>query len=108
MEPITGERLAEIAKGDAGLNEVARWAGTMARELQQRRQADRWIPVEEKLPGPQPMSEIVYGCNGRSVGLYRYWWSRGQFERLVTPDGWEKEVLLTHWRPAPAPERTEK
>lgn len=119
---ISDERLAQIIEHDRKIHRplslMPEEVKSMVRELQQRRQADRWIPVEEKLPENNDESpEFVL------VSWSPEWWGR-KLSPHDDEDGSRADCSgvgtcfvpylltecigkFTHWRPLPAPERTE-
>lgn len=72
-------------------------------ELAERREADRWISVKERLPDEYGNYLVLTSNNDIDIGLYH----------SNTPDAWslcdangfywerEKGIEITHWRPLP-------
>jgi Protein of unknown function (DUF551) len=68
-------------------------------ELVQLKEANRWIPVGEKLPSERDTYFLVTGNELVSVGCYDLaWWGD---DDLMLP------FEVTHWRPLPEPQEAE-
>lgn len=112
-DDITDEMLEHVIKSD-GLVSTPFYKDICA-ELLQRRQADRWIPVEERLPEEGEYVSVLFGKDEKTIGSwfteteteeyetigfeYKQWevWNFGdnKFRYVDDPP--------THWRPLPAP-----
>lgn len=67
----------------------------IASELLQRRQADRWVPVEERLPEDGYYS-LVVADGFVTIGKHYSGISTWSWQGYDIPD-------VTHWRPLPEP-----
>jgi hypothetical protein len=68
----------------------------LATELLARRDADRWIPVEERLP--ETSGEYLV-CRGHHKPRVAHWYQGTQnFDGSL-----ELDLAFTHWRPLPEP-----
>lgn len=102
MERVTDKDLELILTlGGSSRNDAVR----MARELQQRREAERWIPCGERVPEEGQYVLCVYEdgeCVTDNVALCQFRYHNG--EPIFHDDGsnWPA-ANITHWRPLPAP-----
>lgn len=85
-------------------------------ELQERREADRWIPVSERMPEPQKPNGDIYNPHYSDYVLVCIEWWNGQKvidtagysfddEEWVYPGSDESEVIA--WKPLPKPYENE-
>lgn len=101
--------------------QLAEWL----KELKQRREADRWIPVSERLPDdlepvnitwinhePESYYKEIKGKPFTATGVYFngqwYWWSTLCVDILAEyshnfDDIVDKAIEITHWKPLPEP-----
>ena len=116
MEPITEERLAKLIAELEG--DIASWPESdkprayeifgddlsALQELKQRRLADRWIPVSERLPKSRG-EYIAFQPRQIVMGV-----ESGPFQRILQWTGrrFISSFTVSHWMPLrPAPQRTE-
>lgn len=98
-------------------------------ELQERREADRWIPVSERLPDdlepvnitwinhdPEPYYKEIKDKPFTATGVYFngqwYWWSTLCTDILAEysfsyDDMIDKAIEITHWKALPEPHESE-
>lgn len=74
-------------------------------ELKERREADRWIPVSEKLPDEYGNYLVFTSDNDTDIGTFN-----PQFDdswSLCDANGFywarQKGIKITHWKPLPKP-----
>lgn len=92
MTPVTDEDIRDFLEGYFEDSSTYR----MAKELQQRREAERWIPVTERLPEKYDYYYLVVAIS-RIAGTH-------VCRALFTNYGWESyDYQITHWRPLPKP-----
>lgn len=72
------------------------------RELLARREAERWIPVGEKLPASGTKVLVLQtGTIGTAIFIDTAWYDNSHWQN----DNWHRDLDLnevTHWRPLPA------
>ena len=98
-------------------------------ELQERREADKWISVKERTPDdlepvnitwinhePEPYYKEIKGKPFTATGVYFngqwYWWSTLCTDILAEyshnyDDIVDKAIEITHWKPLPKPYESE-
>lgn len=85
-------------------------------ELQERREADRWIPVSESLPEPQKPNDDIYNPNCSDYVLVCIEWWNGQKDidiacYIFDDEEWEyqgsDESEVIAWKPLPKPYESE-
>jgi hypothetical protein len=97
---VSDERLAEmIGELEVSNAEESGWHDLLlvALELRERREAERWVPVGEKMPDCMYVlmaGRSSSGTDWRDVGVYR---GDGDFV-----DKYGSGSHPTHWRPLPA------
>jgi len=108
--PISNERLQERAESRCGRTHYEGFrclicdATEMARELLERREADRWIPVSERLPEDRkPVLVFTVGLS-KPDGIRMASFNKDQPLSMF----WHGQIAgygkgVTHWRPLPAP-----
>lgn len=74
----------------------------MARELLRRREVDRWIPVEERLPETHGRYAVLINALGTSLLAVAYYYPAQKCFKSISSDG-ETFPNVTHWRDLPEP-----
>lgn len=95
-ERVSDERLRQIAETSYCLEEEKRG---MARELIERRAAERWIPVQERMPADR--KAVLVRCPERQ-NTYCATWEAPHW-RVFGSFGCHVEEDVHFWRPLPAP-----
>ena len=88
-------------------NEAAGQVKAWRAELSRLREAERWVPVTERLP--EYTADYNVACNiGCMLGgyecvrTYRFERIKGEKPKWCIPNKFDEIVVVTHWRPLPA------
>ena len=92
----------------------AEYVEKLQAELQQAREANRWIPVGERLPELYPgckhvSDQVLVSCIGDQGEPFMAvaYYDRGNKGWHVVASGFLLDCVITHWRPLPTPPEQE-
>jgi hypothetical protein len=105
LQQANSETTAAREALDKATDRMSAEFARLAEELQQAREAQRWIPVSERLPESETenratfmIAGIIDGFQFVSSAAYDYRYGEWQSEL-----GMNMSDLITHWRPLPEP-----